>query len=301
MQIPKKKPKSKLDKKKCSDEKLENGDIINTVVNSCSETENKENVQLENKSSLDSDSVKKDGVKSATNDDNEKEESWEGGSDTTEPVDYDFDKNGFDEETSNLISECDAIKAVSKLKTEDGDKTKSNSVVRDEVAQKITPSNSDKIQQREENDSERKAERVDCNHVSPKINGGKNESKSETCSSDKKAEDNDASDEIERPPSEETKQIPAVPVLKIQKRRIARKSKKEDSDIKHSKKVTTEKIRKRKRKLSVSTTKAAKYTEGEKLASEGCDEGKSGGKDADDISEQSDKNDNSVVANDKIR
>lgn len=52
--------------------------------------------------------------------------------------------------------------------------------------------------------------------------------------------------------------------------------------------------------MSVSTAKAAKYTEGEKLASEGSDEGANGGKAADDNFEQSDKNDNSVVTNDKI-
>lgn len=300
MQMPKKKTKSKLDKKKCSEENVVNGEMKNALV-TCPEAENKENVQLENKSSNDSDDLKKDGVKSSTDDDTEREESWEGGSDTTEPVDYDFDKSGFDEVTSNLISECDAIKAVAKLKTEDGDKTKSNSVVLDEVAQKITPSNSDKILQKEWDDSERKAESFDCNHISAKINGGKNESKSETCSSDNKAKDNDVSDEIKRSPSEEAKQISAVPVLKIKKRRIAKKNETKDLDIKHSKKVTTEKIRKRKRKLSVSTAKAAKYTEGEKLASEGSDEGANGGKAADDNFEQSDKNDNSVVANDKIR
>lgn len=297
--MPKKKTKSKLDKKKCSEENVVNGEMKNALV-TCPEAENKENVQLENKSSNDSDDLKKDGVKSSTDDDTEREESWEGGSDTTEPVDYDFDKSGFDEVTSNLISECDAIKAVAKLKTEDGDKTKSNSVVLDEVAQKITPSNSDKILQKEGDDSERKAESFDCNHISAKINGGKNETKSETCSSDNKAKDNDVSDEIKRSPSEEAKQISAVPVLKIKKRRIAKKNKTKDLDIKHSKKVTTEKIRKRKRKLSVSTAKAAKYTEGEKLASEGSDEGANGGKAADDNFEQSDKNDNSVVANDKI-
>jgi hypothetical protein len=298
--MPKKKSKSTSDKKKSTDENVGNGEVKSDSVASCPEAENKENVQVEN-NSKDSDDVKNENTKSTTDGDNRIEESWEGGSDTTEPVDYDFDKSGFDEETSNVISECDAIKAVAKLKTEDGDRTKSNSVVLDEVAQKITPSNPDKILQKEGNDVEQKAESFDCNHISAKINGGKNESKSETCSSDNEAKDNDVSDEIKCSSTEEAKQISAVPVLKIKKRRIAKKNKTKGPDIKPPKKAVSEKIKKRKRKLSISTTKVAKDTEGEKLASEDGDRGKSGGKPADDNFEHDDKNDNSVAANDRNR
>ncbi|XP_061181841.1 uncharacterized protein LOC133190313 isoform X1 [Saccostrea echinata] len=297
--IPKKKSKLNLDKKKPSDEKVGNNEMKNDTEGTFTEVENKENVQIENKSCKDTDDLKNETVQSAI-DDNKTEESWEGGSDTTEPVDYDFDKCGFDEETSNIISECDAIKAVAKLKTEDVDQAKSKSVVSDEVTQKITPSNPDKTLQKEGNDSERKAQSFDCNHISAKINGGKNESKSETCSSDNKPRDNDVSDETKCFSTEKAKQISAIPVLKIKKRRIAKKNKTKGPDIKHPKSVMTEKIRKRKRKLSVSTPEFAKYTEGEKLASEDGDRGESYGKQADDSLGPSDKNDNSVSANDRI-
>lgn len=70
-----------------------------------------------------------------------------------------------------------------------------------------------------------------------------------------------------------------------------------DLDIKYFKKVMIEKIRKRKCKLLV----VVKYIEGEKFVLEGSDEGVNGGKVVDDNFEQSDKNDNSVVVNDKIR
>lgn len=62
-----------------------------------------------------------------------------------------------------------------------------------------------------------------------------------------------------------------------------------------------EKIRKRKCKLLVLIVKVVKYIEGEKFVLEGSDEGVNGGKVVDDNFEQSDKNDNSVVVNDKIR
>lgn len=62
-----------------------------------------------------------------------------------------------------------------------------------------------------------------------------------------------------------------------------------------------EKIRKRKCKLLVLIVKVVKYIEGEKFVLEGSDEGVNGGKVVDDNFEQSDKNDNSVVMNDKIR
>lgn len=48
MQMPKKKTKSKLDKKKCSEENVVNGEMKNALV-TCPEAENKENVQLEKK------------------------------------------------------------------------------------------------------------------------------------------------------------------------------------------------------------------------------------------------------------
>lgn len=44
--MPKKKTKSKLDKKKCSEENVVNGEMKNALV-TCPEAENKENVQLE--------------------------------------------------------------------------------------------------------------------------------------------------------------------------------------------------------------------------------------------------------------
>lgn len=88
---------------------------------------------MENKSSNDFDDLKKDGVKLLMDDDIEREESWEGGSDMIEFVDYDFDKSGFDEVILNLIFECDVIKVVVKLKIEDGNKMKLNFVVLDEV------------------------------------------------------------------------------------------------------------------------------------------------------------------------
>lgn len=88
---------------------------------------------MENKSSNDFDDLKKDGVKLLMDDDIEREESWEGGSDMIEFVDYDFDKSGFDEVILNLIFECDVIKVVVKLKIEVGDKMKLNFVVLDEV------------------------------------------------------------------------------------------------------------------------------------------------------------------------
>lgn len=74
-----------------------------------------------------------------------------------------------------------------------------------------------------------------------------------------------------------------------------------DLDIKYFKKVMIEKIRKRKCKLLVLIVKVVKYIEGEKFVLEGSDEGVNGGKVVDDNFEQSDKNDNSVVMNDKIR
>lgn len=74
-----------------------------------------------------------------------------------------------------------------------------------------------------------------------------------------------------------------------------------DLDIKYFKKVMIEKIRKRKCKLLVLIVKVVKYIEGEKFVLEGSDEGVDGGKVVDDNFEQSDKNDNSVVVNDKIR
>lgn len=74
-----------------------------------------------------------------------------------------------------------------------------------------------------------------------------------------------------------------------------------DLDIKYFKKVMNEKIRKRKCKLLVLIVKVVKYIEGEKFVLEGSDEGVNGGKVVDDNFEQSDKNDNSVVVNDKIR
>lgn len=74
-----------------------------------------------------------------------------------------------------------------------------------------------------------------------------------------------------------------------------------DLDIKYFKKVMIEKIRKRKCKLLVLIVKVVKYIEGEKFVLEGSDEGVNGGKVVDDNFEQSDKNDNSVVVNDKIR
>lgn len=74
-----------------------------------------------------------------------------------------------------------------------------------------------------------------------------------------------------------------------------------DLDIKYFKKVMIEKIRKRKCKLLVLIVKVVKYIGGEKFVLEGSDEGVNGGKVVDDNFEQSDKNDNSVVMNDKIR
>lgn len=74
-----------------------------------------------------------------------------------------------------------------------------------------------------------------------------------------------------------------------------------DLNIKYFKKVMIEKIRKRKCKLLVLIVKVVKYIEGEKFVLEGSDEGVNGGKVVDDNFEQSDKNDNSVVVNDKIR
>lgn len=74
-----------------------------------------------------------------------------------------------------------------------------------------------------------------------------------------------------------------------------------DLDIKYFKKVMIEKIRKRKCKLLVLIVKVVKYIEGEKFVLEDSDEGVNGGKVVDDNFEQSDKNDNSVVVNDKIR
>lgn len=74
-----------------------------------------------------------------------------------------------------------------------------------------------------------------------------------------------------------------------------------DLDIKYFKKVMIEKIRKRKCKLLVLIVKVVKYIEGEKFVLGGSDEGVNGGKVVDDNFEQSDKNDNSVVVNDKIR
>lgn len=74
-----------------------------------------------------------------------------------------------------------------------------------------------------------------------------------------------------------------------------------DLDLKYFKKVMIEKIRKRKCKLLVLIVKVVKYIEGEKFVLEGSDEGVNGGKVVDDNFEQSDKNDNSVVVNDKIR
>lgn len=74
-----------------------------------------------------------------------------------------------------------------------------------------------------------------------------------------------------------------------------------DLDIKYFKKVMIEKIRKRKCKLLVLIVRVVKYIEGEKFVLEGSDEGVNGGKVVDDNFEQSDKNDNSVVMNDKIR
>lgn len=74
-----------------------------------------------------------------------------------------------------------------------------------------------------------------------------------------------------------------------------------DLDIKYFKKVMIEKIRKRKCKLLVLIVKVVKYIESEKFVLEGSDEGVNGGKVVDDNFEQSDKNDNSVVMNDKIR
>lgn len=74
-----------------------------------------------------------------------------------------------------------------------------------------------------------------------------------------------------------------------------------DLDIKYFKKVMIEKIRKRKCKLLVLIVKVIKYIEGEKFVLEGSDEGVNVGKVVDDNFEQSDKNDNSVVVNDKIR
>lgn len=74
-----------------------------------------------------------------------------------------------------------------------------------------------------------------------------------------------------------------------------------DLDIKYFKKVMIEKIRKRKCKLLVLIVKVVKYIEGEKFVLEGSDEGVNGGKVVDDNFEQSDKNGNSVVVNDKIR
>lgn len=74
-----------------------------------------------------------------------------------------------------------------------------------------------------------------------------------------------------------------------------------DLDIKYFKKVMIEKIRKRKCKLLVLIVRVVKYIEGEKFVLEGSDEGVNGGKVVDDNFEQSDKNDNSVVVNDKIR
>lgn len=129
-------------------------------------------------------------------DDIEREESWEGGSDMIEFVDYDFDKSGFDEVILNLIFECDVIKVLVKLKIEDGDKMKLNFVVLDEVIQKIILLNFDKILQKEGDDLEWKVESFDCNYIFVKINGGKNESKSEMCLSDNKVIDNDVFDEI---------------------------------------------------------------------------------------------------------